>query len=73
MYNDWIKIGDFVIHGYGIMIALFAGGATFFGYLTAFIIGGDAATAICTVIYKHIFPIIIVFSTVMVLLGILKM
>jgi len=22
MYNDWIKIGDFVIHGYGIMIGL---------------------------------------------------
>ena len=36
------------IFGYGIMISLFAGGLTFFGYVAALIIGGDAAAAICT-------------------------
>ena len=61
------------VYGYGIMICLFAGGLTFLGYIAALIIGGDVATQICTVIYKKIFPVIITTSTVMVLLGILKM
>ncbi len=61
------------IFGYGIMISLFAGGLTFFGYLAALIIGGSTATAICTVLYKTIIPIIIYISTVMVLLGLLAM
>lgn len=62
-----------VIFGYGIMICLFAGGATFFGYLAALIIGGSTATAICTVIYKTIIPIIIKASTILVLLGLVVM
>lgn len=61
------------VFGYGIMIALFAGGLTFFGYLVALIIGGNVATAICTVIYKSIIPIIIYFSVAMVLLGLVAM
>ena len=61
------------IFGYGIMISLFAGGLTFFGYIVAFIIGGTAATAICTVIYKYIIPIIIYLSVSMVLLGLVAM
>lgn len=61
------------IFGYGIMISLFAGGLTFFGYLAALIIGGSTATAICTVIYKNIIPVIIYISTIMVLLGLLAM
>ena len=48
-----------MIFGYGIMIVLFAGGLTFFGYLAALIIGGDTATAICTWIYKSFVPVII--------------
>ena len=44
------------IFGYGIMICLFAGGLTFFGYLAALIIGGETATAICVFIYKTIIP-----------------
>ena len=47
------------IFGYGIMICLFAGGLTFFGYLAALFIGGETATAICVFIYKTIIPIII--------------
>ena len=62
-----------MIFGYGIMITLFAGGLTFFGYLAALFIGGTTATAICTFIYKQIIPIIIYASTIMVLLGLLIM
>lgn len=62
-----------VVFGYGIMICLFAGGLTFFGYLAALIIGGDTATEICTVIYKTIIPYIIKCSTIMVLLGLVVM
>ena len=61
------------IFGYGIMITLFLGGATFIGYLVALIIGGDAATAICTFISKTINPIMIYISTCMVLFGLLTM
>lgn len=61
------------IFGYGIMICLFAGGLTFFGYVAALIIGGEAAAAICAFIYKTIIPYIIKLSTVMVLLGLVAM
>jgi len=62
-----------VVFGYGIMICLFAGGLTFFGYLAALIIGGDTAAVICTVIYKTIIPVIIKASTILVLLGLVVM
>ena len=69
------KISAFlrVIFGWGILICLFAGGLTFFGYLAALIIGGDTAAAICTVIYKTIIPIIIKSSTILVLMGLVIM
>jgi hypothetical protein len=62
-----------MIFGYGIMIVLFAGGLTFFGYVAALIIGGETATAICTWIYKSFIPIIIYASTVLILFGLLTM
>lgn len=62
-----------IIFGYGIMITLFAGGFTFFGYLVALFIGGNTATTICCVIYEHIIPIIIYVSSIMILLGLLIM
>lgn len=62
-----------IIYGYGILITLFAGGLTFFGYVVALCIGGDTATKICTVIYKEILPIIIITGSVMVVLGVIKM
>ena len=62
-----------VIFGYGIMIVLFAGGLTFFGYLAALIIGGETATAICTWIYKTFVPIMIYTSTILILFGLLTM
>ena len=61
------------IFGYGIMIALFVGGMTFFGYVAALIIGGETATLICTFIYKKIVPVIIYLSVSMVLLGLVAM
>ena len=61
------------VFGYGIMICLFAGGLTFFGYLAALVIGGDIAAAICVFIYKTIIPYIIKASTALVLLGLLVM
>ena len=61
------------VFGWGIMLCLFAGGATFFGYVAALIIGGDTAAMICTVIYKTIIPVIIKASTVLVLLGLVVM
>ena len=61
------------IFGAGIMICLFTGGLTFFGYMAALIIGGDTATAICTVIYKGIIPYIIKASTALILLGLVAM
>ncbi len=62
-----------MIFGYGVMIALFVGGLTFFGYVAALIIGGNVATAICTFIYKNIVPAIIYLAVIMVLLGLVAM
>ena len=62
-----------VVFGYGIMLTLFVGGLTFFGYLAALIIGGDTAVLICEFIYKKIIPVMIYTSTIMVLFGLLTM
>lgn len=62
-----------LIFGYGIMIVLFAGGLTFFGYVAALIIGGETATTMCTWIYKTFIPIIIKASTILILFGLVTM
>ena len=69
------KISDIlkIIFGYGIMLCLFAGALTFFGYIAALIIGGNTAALICEIIYKTIIPYIIKASTILVLLGLLVM
>ena len=61
------------LFGYGIMLCLFAGGLTFFGYVAALIVGGTTATAICACIYNTIIPILIKCSTILVLLGLVAM
>lgn len=75
MKNIIIKIANVLqtVFGYGIMICLFAGGLTFFGFLVALVIGGDTAAIICNVIYKQIFPIIIKTSNIFVVLGLVVM
>ena len=69
------KLSDVLktIFGYGIMVSLFAGGLTFFGFVAALIIGGDVAASICAFIYERIFPVIIYLSVTMVLLGLVVM
>ena len=69
------KISDVckIVFGYGIMIVLFAGGLTFFGYVVAMIVGGDAAAEICNVMYKKIIPVIVYASTCLVLFGLATM
>ena len=69
------KIASFlkIIFGYGILICLFAGGLTFFGYLAALIIGGETATIICSFIFDSIMPILFKASTILVLLGLVIM
>ncbi len=62
-----------LIFGYGIMIVLFAGGLTFFGYMAALCIGGETATAVCTWIYKQFVPVIIYASTILILFGLVTM
>lgn len=61
------------IFGYGVYVSLFVGGLTFFGYIVAFIIGGNTAAKICEVITKNIIPIIIYLANCMVILGIISM
>lgn len=61
------------VFGYGIMISLFVGGLTFFGYVAALIIGGEVATAICAFLYKHVLTAIIYLAVSMVLLGLVAM
>lgn len=62
-----------LVFGYGIMIVLLAGGATFFGYMIALAIGGETATNICTWIYQSFIPVIIYSSTILILFGLFAM
>lgn len=62
-----------LLFGYGIELALFAGGFTFFGYVIALLIGGDTAAAICTWLYKTLIPVIVKLSTILILFGLLAM
>ena len=43
------------IYGTGVALALLAGGLSFFGYLAAFCIGGETATAICVLSHFVLF------------------
>lgn len=69
------KLSDIlkVVFGYGIMISLFVGGLTFFGYVAALIVGGDTAVKICDFISKTVNKNMIYLSTIMILLGLVTM
>lgn len=67
-----IKVLD-TIYSYGIIVCLFAGGLMFFGFVAAFIIGGQTATDICVFIQKKIFAFLIYGGNVIVCLGLLSM
>ena len=69
------KVSDILkkIYGYGVVVALFLGGATVLGYIAALIIGGETAMAICTFIYKKLFVWLIIGADIDVLLGLVAM
>ena len=62
-----------LIFSIGIFTALVLSTLSFLGYVVAIIIGGETATAICTVIYKSIYPILFTFTSCIVLFGLVKM
>ena len=73
--NKIVSVLKFIF-GWGVLISLFAGGLTFFGYLAALIIGGGengVGAEICRVISKEITPVITYISTSCVLLGLVTM
>ena len=73
--NTIVSVLKFIF-GWGVLISLFAGGLTFFGYLAALIIGGGengVGAEICRVISKEITPVITYISTSCVLLGLVTM
>lgn len=61
------------IYGIGVALVLLMGGLSFFGYVAAFCIGGETATAICVFIYKTLYPILFYSASGIALLGLLKM
>ena len=61
------------IFGYGILASLLIGALSFFAYVAALIIGGDVAAAICAFVYKSVYPHLVTGTSVVVLLGLLKM
>lgn len=69
------KVADALrlVFGYGILTTLFAGGATFFGFVLALCIGGETAAMICEFIYHGIIPVMVKATTSLVLLGLLIM
>lgn len=57
------------IYGWGIFLCLFIGGIMFFGYVAAFMLGGDIAIVLCDFIYNKIFKILIYGGNIVVLIG----
>lgn len=75
MKNLKVKIINVLsyIFGLGVLIALAVGALSFLGYLFALIIGGDIASLICVIIYEYIYPVLFSFTSIIVLLGLVKM
>ena len=62
-----------MIFAIGVLLALFAGALSFFGYVAAMIIGGETATAMCLFIFKTYFPWVIRVCSVCVGIGLIGM
>lgn len=75
MMNSREKIANILSYVYavGIAVSLFVGAISFFGYVAAFIIGGQTASEICEFIYKTVYPVLIYLSSISVLIGLVKM
>lgn len=61
------------IFAYGITICLFAGGATFLGYVAALVIGGENATNLCVFLHKTFLPYVIQFTSIFTGIGLVGM
>lgn len=61
------------IYGVGIGAALLIGTLSVIGYIIAIIAGGNIAEQICEFIYKGVYPKLIYASSVIVLIGLVKM
>lgn len=57
----------------GVLLSLFAGALSFFGYLVALIIGGQGGTDLSLFLYGKYFPWVIRLSSVSVLFGLVGM
>ena len=57
----------------GVLLSLFAGALSFFGYLVAIIIGGQGGTDLSLFLYEKYFPWVIRLSSVSVLFGLVGM
>ena len=62
-----------LIFGWAIMLSLLVGGAMFFGYVVAIILGGEHAVLITAFIKKYIIPGVTYTSTFTVLFGLIIM
>lgn len=71
--TKWQKFTDALsaVFGYAVLAILFLGGLSFFAFLVAFFIGGDAAAAITAFISKKFYPILVMTSTVSLLFAML--
>lgn len=58
------------IFGWGMLIVLMVGGLCFPGYLLAVVTGEEL---ICTLIYKHLIPVLIYATNVLILFGVAVM
>lgn len=61
------------IFGVGVTVCLFAGALACVGFLAAFCIGGETATAICVFIHKTYFPWVIRLTSLFSLSGLIGM
>ena len=61
------------IFGYGLLLSLLIGALSFFAYMVALIIGGNIASMICDFVYKTVYPRLVTGTSIIVLLGLLKM
>lgn len=62
-----------IIFGYGIMLTVFVGGLTFFGYIAALIIGGDTAALMCDFLYNKVLKTVIYIANILIVFGLFSM
>ena len=71
----WKKTIDLLdtLYGLGIYICLYLGGTMALAYLAAFVVGGEAAAAICDFVYNKVYKVLIYGGNVIIVLGLISM